>query len=544
MRNPLTKIDFYKADHRRQYPEGTVKVYSNLTPRKSRIDGINHIMWFGLQYVCLAYLIREWNNRFFNRPKEEVVSYYRRRMDNALGKGAIPTDHIEALHDLGYLPLKIKALPEGMMVPMRVPVLTITNTKPEFFWLVNYLESVLSNKLWKASTSATLAFQFRKNFEEYYEKTVGPRVNSGPVMWQGHDFSYRGMSGDEDACLSGAAHLLSFWGTDTVPAIDFLEDYYFANSDEEIVGGSVPATEHSVMCMGSKDGEFDTFRRLICDLYPSGIVSIVSDTWDFWQVINEFLPRLKDEIINRTGSPIGLDRVVIRPDSGDPYRIICGYMPEELREIGGKLYCISGLYEPGTPAEAYDPEQVVKNCKPLEIWEVKGAIECLWDTFGGSLTPLNFRQLSPKIGLIYGDSINLPLQRRILEGLARKGYASTNVVLGIGSFTYEYQTRDTFGFAMKATYGEVIEEVDGESGEVLSIAAREIYKDPKTDDGTKKSARGLLMVTMNDEGELVLKDQCTKEEEEGGLLHTVFHDGNMMRMTNLSEVRQRVNGYL
>lgn len=523
----------YKTGHIKQYPEGTTKVYSNFTPRKSRIKGIDSIVFFGMQYVILAFLIEEWNRRFFNKPIEEVIGKYQRRMDNALGKGAINTDHIRALHKLGYLPLKIKALPEGSIVPMGVPVFTITNTRQEEFWLVNYLESVLSNKIWKACTSATLAHQYKKVFNQYYNETVGAVDQNGFVMWQGHDFSYRGMSGDEDACLSGAAHLLSFWGTDTCAAIDFLEDYYFADSDKEIVGGSVPATEHSVMCMGSKDGEFETFRRLICDIYPSGIVSVVSDTWDFWQVINDFLPQLKNEITLRTGSPIGIDKVVIRPDSGDPYRIICGYMPEEITEHNGKLYLKDEFFADN---EGQGPS------KPLEIWEVRGAIQCLWDIFGGSLSPAGYKQLSPKIGLIYGDSITLERQIQILKGLKRKNFASTNVVLGIGSFTYEYQTRDTFGFAMKATYGELIQE--DEESETNLVVGREIFKDPKTDDGTKKSARGLLCVLEDKRNNLYLKDRCSAEEEEQGLLQPIFLDGKLLSYTSLQEIRNRLNAYL
>jgi nicotinamide phosphoribosyltransferase len=527
MRNPLTKIDFYKADHRRQYPEGTTMVYSNFTPRKSRIKGVNHVVFFGMQYLVLSFLIEEWNRGFFNQPKEKVVARYKRRMDNSLGKDAVPVDHIEALHDLGYLPLEIKALPEGTLVPIRVPCFTIRNTRDEQFWLVNYLESVISNKIWKPTTSATIAFQYRKVFEQYYRETVDKTgTGNAGIMWQGHDFSYRGMSGDEDAATSGAGHLLSFFGTDTVMAIDFLEDYYFADSDKEIVGGSVPATEHSVMCMGSQDGELSTFRRLICDLYPSGIVSIVSDTWDYWQVINEFLPQLKDEVLQRTGSPIGVDKVVIRPDSGCPYRIIVGYFPEEYHEAEGKLIC----NETG---------------KELQIWEVEGSIERLWQTFGGSYTNENYRLLCPKIGLIYGDSITMERQIQILDGLKRKGFASTNVVLGIGSFTYEYQTRDTMGFAMKATYGELLDEIEDGPGQYDYVkTGREIFKDPKTDDGTKKSARGLLSVVQNEEGELVLRDRCTWEEEKQGLLETVFLDGELVRTSTLAEIRTRINNQL
>lgn len=300
------------------------------------------------------------------------------------------------------------------------------------------------------------------------------------------------MSGVEDALLSGAAHLLSFAGTDTIPAIDFLETYYNADCEKELVGGSVPATEHSVMCMGTQHDEIQTFERLITKIYPAGIVSIVSDTWDFWQVITGFLPALKEKILARDG------KVVIRPDSGDPVKIIIG--DEDAPA--------------GSPAH-------------------KGAIECLWETFGGTITEKGYKLLDSHIGLIYGDSINLERQEQILEGLKQKGFASYNVVLGIGSYTYEYVTRDTFGFAMKATYGEV-------SGE-----GRAIFKDPKTDDGTKKSAKGLMQVYRNTAtGRLELKDECTWEEEAQGELKTVFRDGQLLVDHTLEQVRATIKNQL
>ncbi len=481
---PLHLIDFYKADHRRQYPDGTTLVYSNLTPRKSRNPDLEEVVFFGLQYFVKEYLIRQWDEQFFRKPKAEVVARYRRRMDTSLGAGSIAMEHVAELHDLGYLPLEIKALPEGSLVPFRVPMLSIRNTKAEFFWLTNYLETLMSCVLWKPCTSATTARQYLKVFEKYADETVG---NRDFVPWQGHDFSMRGMSGIEDAVMSGAGHLLSFTGTDTVPAIDFLEEFYGANCEEELIGGSVPATEHSVMCMGMKDGELGTFRRLISETYPAGIVSIVSDTWDFWQVVTEFLPELKAEILARNG------KVVIRPDSGDPVLIICG-----------------------------DPDA------PIGSPEFKGAIECLWETFGGIVTEKGYRLLDPHIGLIYGDSITPERQLAILERLKNKGFASFNVVLGIGSFTYEYVTRDTFGFAMKATYGEV-------GGE-----GRPIFKDPKTDDGTKKSAKGLLKIIRNGDGKLSMQDEASWQEEGEGLLQLVFSDGKLMREETLRGIRERL----
>jgi nicotinamide phosphoribosyltransferase len=528
MSNALTKIDFYKTDHRRQAPDGTALIYENFTPRASRIKGIDKVVFIGLQAVILAYLIKEWNEAFFNVDKQIAIRLYKRRLDNALGKDTVPTDHLERLHDLGYLPLHIKALPEGTVVPIKVPVFTIRNTRDEEYWLPGYLESAISNKLWKASTSATIAAQFLKNFIKYYQETVGDYTPESFVKWQGHDFSYRGMSGDWDADMSGLGHLISFYGTDTVSAIDFAEQYYDANSDKEIIGGSVPATEHSVMSLGiAVDGEFETFKRLITEVYPPGPVSIVSDTMDYWTVLNEYAPNLKEEIMSRTGHPFGLDKLVFRPDSGDPYRIIVGYFDDEVVPNSDGTYDIlDGVYS-----------------GPITQQEKDGSIETLWKHFGGTVSARGYRQLCSKVGLIYGDSITLDRQIAILEGLKRKGFASTNVVLGIGSFTYEYVTRDTFGWAMKATYGEVNETDDYgyPTGERKSY---EIYKDPKTDSGIKKSARGLLSVVLDDDGNIVLKDRCSWEEESEGLLDTVFLNGELSKRQSLSEIRARFQSQL
>ncbi len=280
--NPLLLTDGYKTDHRRQYPDNTTLVYSNWTPRKSRIEGIEEVVFFGLQYFIKKYIIEEFERSFFSQPKEQVIARYARRINNYLGENNVGTAHIAALHDLGYIPMVFKALPEGSAVPMRVPMFTMYNTLPEFFWLTNYFETLLSAVVWLPCTSATLAKRYRTLLDAYAKET-----SSVPdfVNWQGHDFSMRGMGGIDAAVTSAAAHLLSFTGTDTIPAIDFLEEYYNANSDTELVGGSVAATEHSVMCMGTTEGEFDTFKRLICDIYPKGIVSIVSDTWDLWKVL-------------------------------------------------------------------------------------------------------------------------------------------------------------------------------------------------------------------------------------------------------------------
>jgi nicotinamide phosphoribosyltransferase len=483
---PALLVDGYKVGHVFQYPVDTEFVYSNFTPRKGRITNASGdgVVFFGLQYFIQEYLIRQFNENFFTRPEEEVMSAYKRRIDNYLGPNAITYEHIRELHRHGRMPIKIKALKEGTLVPHGVPMLTLCNTDPKFFWVTNMLETIMSAVLWKGCTSATSAHWFRTTFENYSKLTVSEQPNPF-IDWQGHDFSFRGMSGLEDASISGAAHLISFTGTDTIPAIDFLETYYGASVEHELIGGSVSATEHSVMCMGLEDSEQETFRRLIEEVYPTGIVSIVSDTWDFWNVLTHILPALKDRVLARNG------KVVIRPDSGDPVKIING-----------------------------DPDA------PTGSPEWKGAIRLLDEIFGSVKTERGYKVLNPHIGLIYGDSITPERQEQILSGLQKNGYASDNVVLGIGSYNYQYVTRDTHGFAIKATFG-----VTRSRGDMA------IYKDPKTDDGTKRSARGLLRVDRID-GKLKLRDNVSRADEQGGELETVFEDGKMLRTETLAQIRE------
>lgn len=486
--NPLLLTDFYKVHHNKMYPEGTTMIYSNFTPRKSRMGGVDHIIFFGLQHFMKKYLVEQFNEHFFEVPFEVIQEEYSRQIP-------VGTAHIKELWDLGYLPLEIKALPEGALVPIGVPVLTVRNTHPKFYWLTNYIETLLSCGLWQAITSATIAYEYKKLLSKYAKETTG---STDFVQWQGHDFSMRGMSSPESAILSGMGHLCSFTGTDTIPAIYQLEKSYAATG---LVGGSVPATEHSVMCMGTKDDEIGTFKALL-DKYPTGILSVVSDTWDLWKVLTEYLPALKDQIMARDG------KLVIRPDSGDPVDILCGYDFSQLAEDGYK---------------APDFED-----RP----ETKGVIELLWDLFGGTVNKYGYKELDSHIGAIYGDSITLDRARQICERLKAKGFASTNVVLGIGSYTYQYNTRDTFGFAMKATYGEVGEE------------KRVIFKDPATDNSNKKSARGLLRVDL-ERRELVLHQDVSWEEEKGqNLLQQVFLDGKITYETNLGAIRGLIDFHL
>lgn len=510
--SPITATDCYKTGHIFQYPANTSMVYSNWTPR-----GLKHaqhiftdksdqkIVFFGLQAWVKWFMISYFNSGFFAVKKERAVARYKKRMDRTFGKDAVPVEHIAALHDLGYLPIEIRAVPEGARTNPRVPQVTFKNTIPEFYWVTNYIETIFSDEEWKPSTVATIAYEYRRVMTKYAELTGSPMI---AVNWQGHDFAMRGESGLFDTANSSSGHACSFWGTDALPVLDWLDGYYHGE-DAMVLGGSVPATEHSVMCAGGMENEIETFRRLIAT-YPSGILSIVSDTWDYWNIITNTLVELKDLIMARTPDEFGNAKIVVRPDSGDPVKIITGYMPGEFYQEDGKYY-----------------DSETKKELPLHVLE--GSIISLWKVFGGTVNEKGFKVLDPHIGLIYGDSITVQSAELILERLMQKGYASCNVVFGIGSFSYQYNTRDTFGYAIKATACTVDDEF------------HELYKDPKTDDGLKKSAKGYLRVELED-GEYVLHEQQTAEQEQQGALELVFKDGVLYRDESITDIRRRLWG--
>jgi nicotinamide phosphoribosyltransferase len=516
MKESILLVDGYKLGHHLQYPEGTEMVYSNWTPRSNKYfpEATEGSVVFGLQYLIKEYLMKQMDENFFSIPKERAVSEFVKRVNNFVGIDNVGYEHIEKLHDLGYLPIEIKALPEGSICPIRVPMITIKNTLPEFFWLTNYLETLMSCILWMPCTSATSSRLYKKELKRHAEKTGFPdEVNIG---FSCHDFSMRGMAGVEAAIISGMAHLTSFCGSETIPAIRAIEEYYNADSSKELVAATVPATEHSVMCSGGKEDELETFKRLIKDIYPKGFVSIVSDTWDFWQVIEDFLPKLKKDIMARDG------RVVIRPDSGDPVDIICGLRTNShylTRIKEGKYYC------------SYNPFSEDDEWVEVSVGQYYGAYYMLGNIFGWNTTKNGYLYPSEKIGLLYGDSITLERQKQIYLRLEGANMAACNLVLGVGSYTFQYKSRDSLGFAVKATAVRI-------NGRL-----QEIFKQPKTDDGTKNSLRGLIKVIQADKTYIAV-DRVSEEDEKTGCLETVFKDGVLLKDYSLQEIRSRINSTL
>jgi nicotinamide phosphoribosyltransferase len=470
MNNILLQTDVYKMGHMEQYAPGCNKVYSYLIARSDR--EFKETVFFGLQYYIKQYLTKP-----ITPAMGEEFLMYRKLI---LGNNSPEIESkIRALCQLGYLPLQIKAVEEGTVLPVKNVLMTITNTHPDFYWVVGFVESLLL-KLWYTITVATHSYEYRKVVTQFFEQTVDDD-QLAMIDFQVHDFGYRGDSSEEGAAISGVAHLLSFVGSDDVPALPCAIEYYGADINGEPIMLSVPASEHSVMCSFGREDEIEAFRHMI-ELYPTGIVSIVSDTFDVYEVLTHFVTVLKDAILKREG------KVVFRPDSGNPEYIICG----------------DPAATPGSN-------------------EWKGAIRLLDEQFGSTINSKGYKILNPKVGLIYGDGMYMERYVRILNRLQEMGYAVSNLVIGVGGILRNH-SRDTLGFAIKATYVEV----NGEP--------REIEKDPVTDH-KKKSHKGLLSLVKDENGYQTL-DRCSVAQEENSLLQTVFKDGKLVKETSLSAIRK------
>lgn len=465
--NPMLCTDTYKFGHMEQYPPGTTKVYSYLLARSDK--KMPSTLFYGLQYYLKLLEVKP-----TQAMMDEFLDYRKAILGTDASKGV--QDKLAALVKLGYFPLKIKAVREGSDIPVRNVLMTIENTVPGFHWVVGFFESLLL-KVWNTSTVASYSKKLKGLCKKYADETCD---NEGHLPFQVHDFGYRGCSSEETAAISGSAHLINFMGSDTVTANKLIRETYGCTGP---IGLSVPATEHSVMCAYGQENELQAFERML-DLYPTGIVSIVSDTYDLWNVLTNFAAKLKSRILARDG------RVVFRPDSGDPPKIICG-----------------------------DPDAGTGSDEWL------GALQLLDRTFGHTVNSKGFRVINPKVGLIYGDGMFFERFDRTLGLMKEMGYASSNLVIGVGGLLLQQHNRDDQGFAIKATFAEV----DG--------VTRELMKDPVTDT-KKKSHKGLLALYKDARGRYYTKDRCTAEEEGQSLLEEVFVNGKITRITTFNEIRE------
>lgn len=486
MTNPMLLIDYYKAVHAEMLPEKITKSVSYFTPRMSRIRRWQEVVFFGLQGFIKTYLIDYFNKEFFNKPLDVVILEYKKIMDYTLGKDTYKIGKIKKLHELGYLPIEIVALPEGTKVPMHVPMFGITNTHPDFAWLPQSLESLISAEVWHPMLAATVGATYREIVDKYYALTCEDSISRARALG---DFDFRGEECLQSATKAAAGWLLSFLNTATVPAIPYLEENYNCDCTKEPVGFGAPSTEHSVMCSNfAVDGdEITLLRRLLTEVYPNTSFSCVLDSYDYWNVIDNVLPKLKKEILNHNGC------MLMRGDSGD---------------------CV---------------EVVTKT------------VFKLWDQFGGYINSKGYKVLDPRVKALYGDSITVQRCEKIYEILENNGFAACNVSLGVGSFSFQCIeedgflkpfTRDTFSSCIKATYCEI----DGKP--------TPIFKDPK-EGGFKTSQKGCCLVYRDYYGGIAYTDQKTWEEASNdpcNLLKPVFRDGKMLKEYSLSEIRETLHG--
>lgn len=509
-RNLLLMTDVYKLGHMRQYKPGTTKVYSYLCARSNK--KYNDALFFGLQpYLKIL------ETPITQADGEEFLSYYTQIL------GAQPpqdiTDKINALVKLGYLPLEIKAVPEGTIIDNKNVLATVTNTLPEFYWVVGFFESLLL-KVWAPTTVATKSLQFKRIAKKYTDETSDADFLMPFLV---HDFGYRGVSSEETAELCGAAHLVNFCGTDTVPAVKFLKEVYHG---EGLIGASVPATEHSIHCSfgPTLENEIEYVTRQM-ELNPTGLMSVVSDAYDYWRMLTQTLPAVKDKILARDG------KYVVRPDSGDPLKILCGTAQklnslEEADILVQKHGYNNPIFEINN-----NYYEVTRDFELVEIQptpEQKGTFRILDELFGSTVNSKGYKELNPKIGVIYGDGMYLERYENILKTMKDMGYANTNLVVGIGGLLLQQHNRDDLGFAFKATYAEI-------NGQ-----ATELYKDPITDPG-KKSHKGLMRLRKIEANGTyyITEDQVTVEQERTGCLETVFLNGKVVKEYTLAEIRER-----
>lgn len=578
--NPLYETDGYKVGHKAMLAPGTTKLYGTWIPRNLKYmpGGIDKIMSVGQQLV-VRHLHSTFQENFFEIPdvserecKKQAMKFVS-DMTAYLGMD-YDGKHFEDLWYLGYLPIKIKSLPEGIFTQPNVPHMTFVNTVDGYAWLTLFLETYISKLAWQMPTAATIAHKFRTNANEWVSKT--DPTNLWLTEFMCHDFHSRGGNPFTSIAV-GLGHATSNKGSDTLNVIP-ASRYYYDEDPDSMPIYSVNASEHSVSTTKIFTvGE----QQMISDwltLFPKGILSIVADTFDLWKLITEYLPANKDAIMARDG------KLVIRPDSGNPVDIICGLNIQKVSSLKDAIGRLKDLVHSEaselTADECGDSEYSdIFNIEDLNYkvtvypeWnrhdktyyyvdgfdtpkseiatlesDDKGVIELLWDIFGGTVTEQGYKVLDSHIGAIYGDSINLDRQVEIYKRLEAKGFAATNIVLGVGSFTYVMLTRDSAGYAAKGAWFEVEELKTAYTSDGLDYKEKvktsyEIYKDPVTDDGTKRSLKGLLSVTNpNRLGEYIVQQGCIPEDENRGLLQVIYENGQFFNQTTLTEIYKTVN---
>jgi len=435
--NIILLSDSYKVSHWKQYPPGTQYVYSYFESRGCDNEGWNEVVFFGLQYFMKRYMLGQvvtkekideaaeiYSEHFGDGVNDNPSMFYREGWEYILKEHG------------GRLPVEIKAVPEGMVVPTKTVLFTLVNTDPKCFWLTNFLETLLV-QVWYPMTVATQSRFQKMSIAKGMEETGNTdwAIPNG-VSFKLHDFGFRGVSSVESAAIGGCAHLVNFLGTDTVASMICARDYYGA---KKAAGGSIPASEHSTITSWGVDGECDAMRNML-ESYPEGLVACVSDSFDIWRACKDYWGgQLKDLIKGRiTDTKFG--RLVVRPDSGDPAETCCSILKILLEQF---------------------KEDVTE-------------------------TKTGHKLLPPYIRVIQGDGVDWESIPKILEKLKKEKIAAENIAFGSGGALLQKLNRDTFKCAFKCA--EIT--INGEK--------RDVFKDPITDKG-KASKKGRLTLQLASE---------------------------------------------
>jgi nicotinamide phosphoribosyltransferase len=379
--NPLLDVDSYKVSHSYQYPPGTEQVYSYIESRGGEFDST---LFFGLQVYLKRWLAKPINHAQI----QEASDFY-----EAHGEPFDRTmwDHILEAHD-GFLPIEIRALPEGIVVPVGTVLVTVTNTDSKCAALVSFLETALLRAVWYPTTIATLSRECKVLLKRAFDRTSDDPAG---LAFKLHDFGARGVSSQESAALGGMAHLINFMGSDTVSGILAANEYY----GEAMAGFSIPASEHSTITSWGRDHEVDAYRNMLQMFGGGQLVANVSDSYDIDYAVSEiFGKELRQEILDMEAT------LVVRPDSGDPVTT---------------------------------PIRVVK---------------MLDHAFGHTVNSKGYKVLNPKVRVLQGDGITLSTIGRIIYSLTElEGYSIDNLSFGMGGGLLQQVNRDTQKFAMKCS---------------------------------------------------------------------------------------------
>ena len=602
--NPFLLTDFYKLTHILQYRPELRELTSYLTPRGSRLKGVDKVVFFGLSAYVHSYVVENFNKNFFNRPWWESCNEVKEVLKDGLGYSdemiTKTLDNLHALHELGYLPVEINAVIEGTLVPMGVPCLEIKSTNPRFFWVGQALEASLSAAIWHPMVSATIAREYRKIAREAFAKTVENGIDERVAMC---DFSMRGQESNESAVNASVAWLTSMWNSSTVAARKHIKDVY-GKCDGNVRG--LTSTEHSVMtshaCLDGGD-EYYTFKYLF-NLYKDVSFAAVCDSYDFWNVLTHILPTYFKDVIDERGKRgvfIG-----VRHDSAEPVDALCGTIPvitetsnvkiNELPDTlieGETMYCINipvddaerlnktmskdGIFDyngqvyqimhfygerPLFQFSARDANgrilkmwatdennnpigwAIVRNLNRTRTWEEKGMVETMYELFGGSVNSKGYKVLNPGIKAVYGDSITITRAEKIYERLAAKGFAANNVSLGVGSFSFQALENEdgTLSPFTRDTFSICVKCSHSKyCDENGEIQERFVYKDPKGW-SSKKSTKGLCQIYFDENGELTYEDEKYENDLIGvnSALITYFKNGEEFKQ-NFEEIRRTID---